>query len=74
MNDEKKDPWKLQEEKFDKEYAEYVAAGGIKTRNDWFSDQARDFVEAFSGMNDMDPTDEDFEELKANDTDNEKGN
>lgn len=58
------DKWKQQEQKFDEQYLEYLASGGNKTRQEWFSDQAHNFTETFSGMNDMDTTDQDFEMLK----------
>lgn len=58
------DKWNSQEERFDEQYLQYSASGGKKNRDEWFSEQAHDFCETFSGMNDMDPTDEDFEKLK----------
>lgn len=58
------DKWKLQEQKFDEQYFEYLELGGTKTRENWFSDLARDFNEAFSGMNDMEETGEHLDNLK----------
>lgn|GEM_PF-6641748 len=57
------DIWKLQEQKFDEQYESYLASGGTKTREEWFSEQAHSFAETFRGMNDLDPTDENPENL-----------